>query len=210
MSIARTNGSEQTRQQILTAALRLFATHGYAGTSTQAIIAASRVSKPVLYYHFGSKAGLFRVVVDEAENQLLEVILKSKAEAADVRDQLEEICAAMFRFARENPLIIGLVLELTAAARQFPASKQSLGKIRRRHAVIENIMKHGVSEGLLRKEFNHEELVVSFFGMLQSHILHFLSNPQWPLNRSAADRVISSFLTGTAGKPKHLSDHTKN
>src|SRR5271157_2798682 len=103
MSIARTNGSEQTRQQILAAASRLFAARGYAGTSTQAIIAAARVSKPVLYYHFGSKAGLFRVIVDEAENQLLEVILKSKASAPDVRSQLEEICAAMFQFASENP-----------------------------------------------------------------------------------------------------------
>ena len=137
MSIARTNGSERTRQQILAAASRLFAAHGYAGTSTQAIIAASRVSKPVLYYHFGSKAGLFRVIVDEAENQLLEVTLKSKASATDVRRQLEEICAAMFQFTRENPAAIGLALELTAAARRCPARKQCLGKMRRRHAVIE-------------------------------------------------------------------------
>jgi len=55
MNIARTNGSEHTRQQILAAALRLFATHAIAGTSTQAIIAASRVSKPVLYYTMAAR-----------------------------------------------------------------------------------------------------------------------------------------------------------
>jgi AcrR family transcriptional regulator len=202
MSIARTNNSEQTRHQILAAALRLFATHGYAGTSTQAIITASRVSKPVLYYHFGSKAGLFRVIAEEAENQLLEVILKAKAGASDVRSELEEICAALFQFARENPSVIGLALELAAAGRGCPFRKQRLEKRRQRHAVIGKIMEHGMREGLFRKEFKQEELVVSFVGLLHSHLLHFLSNPHWPLSRSAADRVISSFLTGTTGKPK--------
>ena len=207
MSIEQTNGSNQTRQQILAAALPLFATHGYAGTSTQAIIAAARVSKPVLYYHFGSKAGLFRVTVDEAENQLLEVILKSKAGASDVRNQLEEICAAMFQFARENPSVIGLTLELTAAARRCLFRKQCLEKMRQRQTVIGKIMEQGRNEGLFRQEFSNEQLVIGFLGLIHGHILHFLCNAAWPMNRIAADRVISSFLTGTIGKPNNFSNH---
>lgn len=210
MSIARTNSSEQTRQQILAAALRLFAMHGYAGTSTQAIIAASRVSKPVLYYHFGSKAGLFRIIVDEVEDQLLEVILKSKAGASDVPSQLEEICAAMFQFARENPSVVGLALELTAAARRCPAWKQCLGKMRRRHAVIRNIMERGRNEGLFRQGFSNEQLVVGFLGLIHSHILNFLCNPTWPLNRSRAEAVVFSYLNGTADKPQNFSDYATN
>jgi AcrR family transcriptional regulator len=206
MSIAQTDGSEQTRQQILAAALRLFATHGYAGTSTQAIIAASRVSKPVLYYHFGSKAGLFRVVVDKAENQLVGAILKSKAGAPDVRGQLSKICAALFQFARENPLVIGLALELTAAARPSPARKHCLGKIRRRHAVIGTIMERGRNAGLFRREFSKQQLVVGFLGLIHGHILHFLCNPSWPLSRSRAETVVLSFLNGTAGKSQNFSN----
>jgi AcrR family transcriptional regulator len=210
MSIAPTNSGEQTRQQILAAALRLFAAHGYAGTSTHAIVAASRVSKPVLYYHFGSKAGLFRVIVDDAENQLLEVILKSKAGVSDVRSQLEEICTTMFQFARENPSAIGLALELTAAARRCPAWEQCIGKIRRRHAVIGSIMERGRNEGLFRQEFSHEQLVVGFLGLIHGHILHSLCNPAWPLNRSAAEAVVFSFLNGTADKPWNLSNSATN
>lgn len=203
-TLARPNGSEQTRQQILAAALRLFATHGYAGTSTQAIIAASRVSKPVLYYHFGSKAGLFRVIVDDAENQLLEVILKSKASAPDVRSQLEEICAALFQLARENPLVIGLAMELTAAARRCPVWKNCLGKLRRRHAVMGKIMDRGINEGLFGQEFSNEQLAVGFLGLVQGHILHFLCSPAWPLNRSRAEAVVFSFLNGTGDKPRNF------
>ena len=204
--MARTNGSEQTRQQILAAALRLFAAHGYSGTSTQAIIAASRVSKPVLYYYFGSKAGLFRVIVDEAESQLMEVTLKSKGRASDVRNQLEEICAALFLFAREQPAVVGLALELTAAARRCPAWQQCLGKIRRRHAVIGEIMERGRTEGVFRQELSRDQLVVGYLGLLHSHIQHFLCNPTWPLNRGRAKAVVDSFLMGTADQPQIFSN----
>jgi AcrR family transcriptional regulator len=210
MSITRTNGSEQTRQQILVAALRLFAAHGYAGTSTQAIIAASRVSKPVLYYHFGSKAGLFRVIVDGAENQLLETILKSKANTADVRSQLVEICAALFQFTRENPSLVALVLELSSISCQYPSRKQSLGKISQWHTVVEIIMDQAMKEGLLRKQFSSEELAVGFRGLIRSHILQFLSHPHWSLDRSMAERVVSLFLNGTVGQLPHFPQHITN
>jgi AcrR family transcriptional regulator len=208
MSIARTNGSEQTRQQILAAALRLFATHGYAGTSTQAIIAASRVSKPVLYYHFGSKAGLFSAIVGEAEDQVLKVISKAKARARGFRGQLVEICAALFQFARDNREAICLFLELASTSCQCPTRKQCLRKKRQLHAVIERIMEQGLSESLLQKQFSNEELVIGFRGLIRSHILQFLSDPRWPLSRKRAEAVVSLFLNGTASKLQNLSHNT--
>jgi len=208
--MARTNGSEQTRQQILAVALRLFAMHGYAGTSTQAIIAASRVSKPVLYYHFGSKAGLFRVIVDDAETQLLETILKSKADTTDVRSQLVEICAAMFQFARENPSLVALALELSSISRQCPSTKQCLGKIRQWQSIVGIVIEQGRNEGLLRKQFSSEELAVGFHGLIRSHILHSISHPQWPLNRSMSERVVSLFLNGTVGQLPNFPQHITN
>jgi|GEM_PF-477352 len=203
MSITRSTGGEQTRQQIMDAALRLFAAHGYAGTSTQAIVDASHVTKPVLYYHFGSKVGLFGVVVDETGNQLLEVILKSKAGASNVSGQMVEICAAIFQFARGNPSVIGLALELLRTVQQCPSWKPCLGKAHQPHVVIGKLMKQAVDEGILREEFSNDELVIGFLGLIRNHILHFLSNPQWPLSRHTAEHVVFLFLNGAAtGKSK--------
>lgn len=210
MSIARTNGSEHTRQQIFAAALRLFATHGYAGTSTQAIIAASRVSKPVLYYHFGSKAGLFSAIVSEAGDQVLQVISKAKARARDFRGQLVEICAALFQFARDNREAICLFLQLASASCQCPTRKQCLRKRHQLRAVINRIMEQGLSQRLLQNQFSNEELVIGFRGLIRSHILQFLSDPRWPLNRTTAEAVVSLFLNGTASKLQKLSHNITN
>ncbi|MGB7961759.1 MAG: TetR/AcrR family transcriptional regulator [Propionicimonas sp.] len=46
------------REQILTAATRLFVRHGYTGTSMDAVVAEAGVSKQTLYRYFPSKADL--------------------------------------------------------------------------------------------------------------------------------------------------------
>lgn len=51
--------SRQTRADILQASVRLFAEHGFAGTSMRSIADAAGVNLASMNYHFGSKAQLF-------------------------------------------------------------------------------------------------------------------------------------------------------
>ena len=55
-----------TKTELLTAALKLFATEGYENAGIQKIVDAVNVKKPTLYYYFGNKQGvlvaLFRQV----------------------------------------------------------------------------------------------------------------------------------------------------
>ena len=62
--------SGQRREQLIVVARRLFADNGVAGTSVEEIAAAAGVSKPVIYEHFGSKDGLYAVVVDREVRHL--------------------------------------------------------------------------------------------------------------------------------------------
>jgi TetR/AcrR family transcriptional regulator len=61
--------SDKTRAAILAAAERVFAEAGLAGARTDAIAAAARVNKALLYYYFQSKERLYEAVV---ENHLQE------------------------------------------------------------------------------------------------------------------------------------------
>jgi AcrR family transcriptional regulator len=55
-----------TRERILEIAADLFAEKGYAGTYVREIVERAGVSKPVLYYYFRSKEGLFYAVLEWA------------------------------------------------------------------------------------------------------------------------------------------------
>ncbi|WP_234356345.1 TetR/AcrR family transcriptional regulator [Blastococcus sp. Marseille-P5729] len=61
----------QRRQQLVTIARSVFAERGFDATSVEEIAARAKVSKPVVYEHFGGKEGLYAVVVDREMSLLL-------------------------------------------------------------------------------------------------------------------------------------------
>jgi len=64
--------SADIRAELLAAASHLFATRGWAGTSTKEIAARAGTYETSLYTHFGSKAGIFSAAVVEPFEQFIE------------------------------------------------------------------------------------------------------------------------------------------
>lgn len=59
-----------TRGQLIEVATRLFAEHGYEGTSIEAVLSAAGVSRGALYHHFAGKEALFEAVVAAVSDQV--------------------------------------------------------------------------------------------------------------------------------------------
>jgi TetR/AcrR family transcriptional regulator len=55
--------ADDSRQRIFAAAAREFAARGFAGASVDRIAAAAGFNKAMIYYHFGSKAALYRDIL---------------------------------------------------------------------------------------------------------------------------------------------------
>ncbi|MBP6685283.1 MAG: TetR/AcrR family transcriptional regulator [Leucobacter sp.] len=64
--------TEQTQRQLLDAGATLFARHGFAGTTMDAIGRESGINKERVYSYFGSKSGFFTAVLDDQLAELLE------------------------------------------------------------------------------------------------------------------------------------------
>jgi AcrR family transcriptional regulator len=59
----------QKQENILTAALKLFAQEGYASTSTQKVAREAGVSEGLIFRHFGSKEGLLSAIMRRSEEE---------------------------------------------------------------------------------------------------------------------------------------------
>ena len=69
--MARADGGS-TRADLLDAAARVIADHGYSGLSTRLVADAADVPLSQIHYHFGSKLDLVLAVLDEQNRTLLE------------------------------------------------------------------------------------------------------------------------------------------
>ena len=75
--------SEGTRAALLAAARGLFAERGYAGVSTEDIVAAAAVTRGALYHHYRDKRDLFRAVFEQLEAELVARLAGAAGDAGD-------------------------------------------------------------------------------------------------------------------------------
>ena len=68
-SSRRAQYSASTKRALIDVATELFAEHGYASTSLDAIVAGARVTKGALYHHFAGKQALFEAVFERVERE---------------------------------------------------------------------------------------------------------------------------------------------
>src|SRR3954452_13295092 len=72
MVTAERKSKEERREEILDAALAVFAQHGLEGSSTEEIAKLAGISQPYVFRLFGTKKGLFTAVIARCFRQTLE------------------------------------------------------------------------------------------------------------------------------------------
>jgi AcrR family transcriptional regulator len=87
----------QRREQLIVIGRSLFAERGFDATSIEEVAARAKVSKPVVYEHFGGKEGLYAVVVDREVRRLLDRVTNALT-AGHPRELLEQAALALLDY----------------------------------------------------------------------------------------------------------------
>ncbi|NMM99054.1 TetR family transcriptional regulator [Bifidobacterium sp. DSM 109959] len=95
--------SLQRREQLIEVGRALFASKGFEAASVEEIAAHAKVSKPIVYEHFGGKEGLYAVIVDR-EMRALTATLAAALDDPTVhpRQIVERTALALLTYIEEN------------------------------------------------------------------------------------------------------------
>ncbi len=123
---------QNTKKNLMDIAVKLFAEKGYDSVGVQEICGEAKITKPTLYYYFGSKAGLLQSIIESAGGNLLDRIREAAAYTHDFQNSLTKILKAAISFALANEKYFDLHCSLSnapdgsEAAAIFSAQKDAL------------------------------------------------------------------------------------
>jgi TetR/AcrR family transcriptional regulator, mexJK operon transcriptional repressor len=160
------------RDAIVAAAKRLFLSHGYSGTSMEAIAEASPVSKPTLYNHFNGKQQLFAAVIAAQCEASLSTFSRIQIEGREPVTSLKAIARAFvdLLYSSDSLALYPLII---AEQRNLPAFGELIYKSGPDsfHEQLFSYLTELNAKGVLRIA-DAETASQLFLGMLQGHT-HF-------------------------------------
>jgi AcrR family transcriptional regulator len=100
---------ERTRREILAAAMQEFAAKGFSGARVDAIAANTSTTKPMIYYHFGSKEKLYAAVMEEAYGGVRSTEQGLHLDALPAAEAMRRLVEATFDYHAEHPDYVRLI-----------------------------------------------------------------------------------------------------
>jgi AcrR family transcriptional regulator len=107
-------GKEETRAQLLKAAMGLFAQKGYRGTSVRDVAAAAGVTTGAFYSNFHSKREIYLAIIEEIMAAIKQIVDETVVETLEVMRKTERT-----RFSRE--ILVRPIGRLLDLAREHEA-----------------------------------------------------------------------------------------
>jgi TetR/AcrR family transcriptional regulator len=158
------NHEPGVKKTLLLAGINIFAEKGYASTSVREIVSAAGVTKPVLYYYFQSKEGLFQAILDSAAVEQEVILEEALQKPGTALERIVHLYRRIYQGLMENLQLFKLINHLFFGPPQG-APRYDIERFHRRMMeVIREIYLGGLRQGEVRA-INPEEATLLVLGV---------------------------------------------
>ena len=171
------SGGMRTRQSILDAAKAVFADKGYSGAHVNDIVARAGTTKPMIYYHFGNKEGLFAAVLEDVYAGMRQIEASLHLADKPVEEAMRLLVQVTFNYHAEHPDWVRLISIANIHHAEHLVKSPTVAS--RNTAVfdfLEILLARGVGEGVFRSGIrpaafaSADHLAVLLPGVQPSHL----------------------------------------
>lgn len=185
----RRRDGDATRQRLLRAALDLFTTIGFRGTTTPALASRAGVAEGTIYRHFNSKEHLLNEVYRESQRWALGLVreVDESDRSARVQDRLMRLARRLFESADRDPAAFRMVMFSAEEAMLDDRSREAANEFRK---ALQQLLAAGKSDGMIRA--GPAELWSSVWLALVGFAAEKVAGRQWPIDHPHLGMVIDA------------------
>lgn len=189
------------RERLLSGATALFASKGYAATTVREIVERAGVTKPVLYYYFRSKEGIYLELMREPFSKFAALVEETLLPAASARERLFRLCLMAYDIFVENIDAARVMYSIYYGPPQGAPFVDFDAYHHRFQEAVVQVLREGVRDGEFRR-VNLHDATWAVIGPVNVAMEVELCHPARSLGRDGVRRVLELVLEGIAMKGK--------
>jgi len=189
--------AESVRERLLTHAIEFFNRKGYAATTVREIVEAAGVTKPVLYYYFGNKEGLFLELMRSGLRQFEQITADAGLAEGSPFEKVLQLCDRTFAWFLENVRVVRLMNSIYYG----PPQGAPYFDFHAFHAKFQDVVTLLVKEGIQAGEFrkgNLQDMAWPILGAINIAIDVEIAHPELSIGREGLGRVLRLIFSGLA------------
>lgn len=188
------------RARLLKAAMVLFAAKGYAGTSVRDILKAAEVTAPALYYHFGSKEGLFLALARQGVERMDAARIEALEQVGTTVDRIRRFCLANVSVRREFSELAWVVEAILTGPPEAAPHFDFRGEFNRMFVQLQDLVQAGVASGELR-QCNPTHAAIVLLGFVEVASRPRMAELVGLSEESEIEGTLAVILRGLAAPP---------
>jgi AcrR family transcriptional regulator len=160
-----------TRKRILAAATAEFARYGYAGARVDRISRKARTFDRMIYYYYGDKVGLFRVVLENVYEDLWRAEEALRLAGVAPEAGMRELVGFTWRYFVEHPEFIRLLnSENLQRGRNVRRSKR-VGRLSSPFIdTLRDLLRRGAAKGVFRRRVDPMRLYLTIAALAYFYV----------------------------------------
>jgi AcrR family transcriptional regulator len=186
------------KAKLYSAAAEVFARKGYAAASVREIVEKAGVTKPVLYYHFGSKEGIYKAILDSALRDFDERVEAVEMLTGSASLRLRRLCEEVFRIYERHSDVVRLMHAIDFGPPQGAPFFDFDKALLRLHDGVARLVREGKRTGEFRG--NVDAMALAVLGALNECIDLELTHPEMAVGRAGFGKVLDVVFRGMKGK----------
>jgi AcrR family transcriptional regulator len=196
----------QTRARLLRAAVCVFDRKGYAAASVREIVEIAGVTKPALYYHFGSKEGVLTAVLQEAAREFAAAMARGLRRPGSARERLFAICADLHGLFQEHVPVVRVAHSVffgpVEGAPQFDFTTFD----REMEQTVRQIVEEGQASGEIASSASPSDIALVILGVIGIFATRHMHNGLEPLDVDSMKRVLGLIFDGALGAQRQQGE----